>query len=100
MRPKFDERINKSRIEICKYYLYIVDNSRYVYIDESHFYSKNPDNERWVFPDEEFHEEQRKSGNQKVSVYGLISRKAKLPLVFFTDNMNSKNILNEFQRSC
>ena len=62
--PNFDERIKKSRIEFCKYYLYIVDNARYVYTDESHFYTNNPYNERWVFSGEEFHEEQRKSGNQ------------------------------------
>ena len=39
--PKFDERMKKSRIEFCKYYLYIVDNARYVYTDEIHFYTKN-----------------------------------------------------------
>ena len=60
LRPKFDEKIKKSRIEFCKYYLYIVNNARYVYIDESHFYTKNSYSERWVFPCEEFHEEQRK----------------------------------------
>ena len=42
LRPKFDERIKKSRIEFCKYYFYIVDNARYVYTDESHYYTKNP----------------------------------------------------------
>ena len=31
---------------------YIVDNARYVYTDESHFYIKNPYNERWVFSGE------------------------------------------------
>ena len=31
----------KSRIEFCKYYLYIVDNARYVYTDESYFHTKN-----------------------------------------------------------
>ena len=36
----------KSRIEFCKYYLYIVDNARYVYTDESHFYTKKPYSER------------------------------------------------------
>ena len=46
LRPKFDERIKKSRIEFCKYYLYIVDNARYVYTDESHFYTKNPYSDR------------------------------------------------------
>ena len=71
-----------------------------MYTYESHFYTKNPYSERWVFPGEEFHEEQRKSGNQRTSVYGAISRKAKFPLVLFTVNMDSKNILNEFQRSC
>ena len=40
--PKFDERIKKSRIEFCKYYLYIVDNVRYVYTDKFNFYTKNP----------------------------------------------------------
>ena len=40
LRPKFDERIKKSRIEFCKYYIYIVDNARYVYSDESHFLFK------------------------------------------------------------
>ena len=64
LRPKFDERIKKSWIEFCKYYLYNVDSARYVYTDESNFYTKNPYSERWVFPGEEFHEEQRKSGNQ------------------------------------
>ena len=54
LRPKFDERIQKSRIEFCKYYLYIVDNARYVYTDESHFYTKNPYSERWVFPGKSF----------------------------------------------
>ena len=93
LKPKFDERIQKSRIEFCKYYLYIVDNARYVYTDESHFYTKNPYSERWVFPGEEFHEEQRKSGNQRISVYGAISRKAKFPLVFFTGNMDSKKYI-------
>ena len=100
MRPKFDERIKKINIEFYKYYLYIIDNARYVYTDESHFYTKNPYNQRWVFPGEEFHEKQRKSGNQRISVYDVISRKAKFPLIFFTGNMDSKNILKEFQRSC
>ena len=90
LRPKFDERIKKSSINFFKYYLYIVDNARYMYTCESHFYTKNPYSERWVFQDEEFHEEQRKSGNQRISVYGAISRKAKFPLVFFTGNINSK----------
>ena len=27
LRPKFDEKIKKSKIEFCKYYLYIVDNA-------------------------------------------------------------------------
>ena len=49
-RPKIDERIQKSRIEFCKYYLYIVDNARYVNTDESHFYIKNPYSKKWVFP--------------------------------------------------
>ena len=40
LRPKFDERIKKSRIEFCKYYLYIADNARYVYTDESNFFYK------------------------------------------------------------
>ena len=71
-----------------------------MYTDESHFYTKNPYNERWVFPGEEFHEEQRKYGNQRISVYGSISCKVKFQLVLFTGNMDSKNILNEFQRSC
>ena len=97
---KNDESIKKSRIEFCKYYLYIVDNARYVYIDESHFYQKNPYSERWVFPGEEFYEEQRKYGCQRISGYGAISRKAKFQLVFFIGNMDSKNILNEFKRSC
>ena len=74
MRPKFDERIKKSRIKICKYSLYIVEKARYVYTNESHFYTKNPYSERLVFPGEEFHEEQRKFGKQKISVYGAISR--------------------------
>ena len=52
-----------------------------------------------VFLGEEFHEEQRKSGNQRISVYGTISRKAKFPLVFISGNIDSKK-LNEFQRSC
>ena len=39
-RVKFDKKIKKSRIEFCKYYLYIVDNARYVYTDESHFYKR------------------------------------------------------------
>ena len=43
-----------------------------MYTDESHFYTKNPYSERWVFPGEEFHEEQRKSGNQRISVYSAI----------------------------
>ena len=60
LRPKFDERIKKSSINFFKYYLYIVDNARYMYTCESHFYTKNPYSERWVFQDEEFHEEQRK----------------------------------------
>ena len=64
-----------------------------MYTDESHFYTKNPYSERWVFPGEEFHEEQRKSGNQRISVYGAISRKAKFPLVFFTGNMDSKKYI-------
>ena len=92
LRPKSDERIKKSRIKFSKYYLYIVDNARYVYTDESHFYTKNSYSERWVFPGEEFHEEQRKSGNQWISVYGAISRKAKFALVYFTGNMDSKKI--------
>ena len=45
-----------------------------MYTCESHFYTKNPYSERWVFQDEEFHEEQRKSGNQRISVYSSISR--------------------------
>ena len=44
--PKFDERIKKSRIEFCKYYLYIVDNVRYVYTDKFNFYTKNSYSER------------------------------------------------------
>ena len=63
MRPKFDERIKKSRIEFCKYYFYIVDNARYVYNDEFHFYTKNPHSKRLVFISEEFNEAQGKSGN-------------------------------------
>ena len=90
LRSKFDERIKKSRIEFCKYFLYIVDNTRYMYTDESHFYIKNPYSERWVSLGEEFHEEQRKSGNQRIGVYGAISRKAKFPFIFFTGNMDSK----------
>ena len=90
LRPKFDERIKKSRTELCKYYLYTVDNAKYVYTDKSHFYTKNPYSERWVFPSEEFHEKQRKSGNQRISVYDAISRKAKFPLIFFTGNMDLK----------
>ena len=42
-----------------------------------------------MFQGEEFHEE-KKSGNQLISVYGSISRKEKFPLVFFTGNMDSK----------
>ena len=61
-----------------------------MYTDESHFDTKNPYSESWFFPGEEFHEEQRKSRNQRISVYGATSRKAKLPLVFFTGNMDSK----------
>ena len=38
-------------------------------------------NDRWIFPGEEFHEEQRKSGNQRISVYGAIQIKGKFPLV-------------------
>ena len=82
----------KGRIEFCKYYLYIVDNARYVYTYESHFYTKNPYSERWVFPGEEFHEERRKSENQRISVKGSISRKVKFPFVFFTGNMDSKKM--------
>ena len=77
LRLKFDERIKKSRIEFCKYNIYIVHNARYVYTDESHFYIKNPYSERWVFTGEEFHEEQIKSGNQRIRIYGAISRKTK-----------------------
>ena len=50
LRPKFDERIKKILIEFCKYFLYIIDNARYVYTGESHFYTKNLFCERWVFP--------------------------------------------------
>ena len=64
LRPKFDEKIKKSRIEFCKYYLYIVNNAKFMYNDESHFYTKNPFSERWVFSGDDLHEEQRKSGNQ------------------------------------
>ena len=35
---------------------------------------------------------QRKFENQRISVYGDISRKAKFRLAFFTGNMDSKNI--------
>ena len=51
-----------------------VNNGRFVYTDESHFYTKNPYSERWIFQGEEFHEEQRKSENQIIIVYGPISR--------------------------
>ena len=54
----------------------------------SHFYTKNLYSKRWVSPGEEFHEEQRKSGNQRISVYDAISSKAKFPSVFFTGNMD------------
>ena len=67
-RVKFDKKIKKSRIEFCKYYLYIVDNARYVYTDESHFYKKNPYSERWVFQGKGFNEKQRKSQNQRIIV--------------------------------
>ena len=56
LKLKFDERIKKSGIEFCKYYFYIVDNARYVYTDESHFYTKNLYSEIWVFQGKEFHE--------------------------------------------
>ena len=58
--------------------------------DESHFYKKNPYSEKWVFIGEEFHEEQRKSVDQRISVYGTYSRKEKFQLVFFTGNMDLK----------
>ena len=90
LRPKFNERIKKIRIKFCKYYLYIVDNARYVY---TAFLLKKSNSERWVFPSEEFHEEQRKSGNQRISVYGAISRKVKFPLI--TGNMDSKKLVSE-----
>ena len=61
-----------------------------MYTDESHFYTKNPYNKRWVFQDDEFHEEQRKYENQRISVYGAIWSKANFSLVFFTNNMVSK----------
>ena len=53
-RPKIDKRIQKSKIEFCKYYLCIVDNARYVNTDESNFYTKNPYSKKWVFPGLEF----------------------------------------------
>ena len=72
---------------------YGINNARYVYTDESHFYTKNPYNEGWISPSKEFHEEQRKFRNQRISVYSTISRKAKFPLVYFTGNMDSKKYI-------
>ena len=46
LRLKFDERIKKNGIEFCKYFLYIVNNARYGYTDESRFYTNNPNSER------------------------------------------------------
>ena len=48
-----------------------------MYTDELYFYTKDPKSERWVFPGEEFHEEQIKFRNQRITVYGAISSKAK-----------------------
>ena len=61
--------------------------------DESNFYTKNPYNERWVFLGEELHEEQRKSGNQRISEYVAILYKTKFTLVFFTGNMDLKKYI-------
>ena len=72
LRSKFYENIKKIRIKFCKYYIYIVDNARYVYTDESDYYKRNPYNKRWIFQGEVFNEEQRKFGNQRISVYGAI----------------------------
>ena len=64
-----------------------------MFSDESHFYIKDPYSERWVFPGEKFHEEQIKSRNQRISLYGAISRKAKFPLIFLAGNMDSKKYI-------
>ena len=63
-----------------------------MYTDESHFYTKNPYNEVWVFQGEEFHEEQRKSENKRISVYDATLSKAKFPLIFFKGNIGSNII--------
>ena len=64
-----------------------------MYTDGSYFYTKNPYGERWGFLGEEFHEEHRKSGNQRISVYCEFSCKDKLPLFLFTGNMDSKKYI-------
>ena len=41
LRPKFDERIKKNRIKLCKYYLYIIANVWYMYTGISFLYKES-----------------------------------------------------------
>ena len=81
---KFDEIIKKSIIEFCKYYLDIIDYVWYVYTYESHFYTKNLENERWILPCEEFHKEQIKSRNK------IICYKVQFHLKQYSDQFSSQ----------
>ena len=61
LKPKFDDWIKKSRIELKNITLILL-------IIQNICLLKNPYNEGWVFSGGKFHEEQSKYGNQRISV--------------------------------